>query len=98
MSQRALCSLRRVVELVDMEAAGIEPASRDISMEASTCVVDSLSFAQGGPYRPGPPGTRWEQFLAASVLTMTDGEPDLTTDFWDSPVKARSRSCLLLGS
>jgi hypothetical protein len=29
---------------------------------------------------------------------MTDGEPDLTTDFWDSPVKARSRSYLLLGS
>ena len=29
---------------------------------------------------------------------MTDDEPDLATDFWDSPVKARSRDYLLLGS
>jgi hypothetical protein len=29
---------------------------------------------------------------------MTDGEPDLTTDFWNSPAKARSRGYLLLGS
>lgn len=27
-----------------VEAAGIEPASRDISMQASTCVVDCLIF------------------------------------------------------
>jgi len=32
-----------------MEAAGIEPASRDISVSASTCVVDSLSFARVTP-------------------------------------------------
>ena len=29
-----------------MEAAGIEPASRDISMTASTCVVGCLGFAE----------------------------------------------------
>ena len=29
----------------ELEAAGIEPASRDISAEASTCVVDLLSLA-----------------------------------------------------
>lgn len=30
-----------------MEAAGIEPASRDVSGQASTCVVESLNFAPG---------------------------------------------------
>jgi len=32
-----------------MEAAGIEPASRDISVAASTCVVGSLSLARQAP-------------------------------------------------
>ena len=32
-----------------MEAAGIEPASRDISMKASTCVVEYLSFREVEP-------------------------------------------------
>ena len=35
-----------------MEAAGIEPASRNISTPASTCVVDYLRF------RPRPPSDR----------------------------------------
>ncbi len=30
--------------------------------------------------------------------TMTSDEPDLTTGFWTSPVKVRSRDYLLLGS
>ncbi len=29
---------------------------------------------------------------------MTLNDPDLATDFWDSPAKARSRGYLLLGS
>ena len=36
--------------------------------------------------------------LATSVPGVTSREPDLATDFWDSPVKARSRDYLLLGS
>jgi len=32
-----------------VEAAGIEPASRDISVAASTCVVGSLSLARQAP-------------------------------------------------
>ena len=32
------------------------------------------------------------------MLDMTGGDPDLATDFWDSPVKARSRDYLFLGS
>jgi len=34
---------------LDVEAAGIEPASRDISMAASTCIVDYLIFDRETP-------------------------------------------------
>ncbi len=36
----------RVLRRLCMEAAGIEPASRDVSTKASTCVVDDLNFAR----------------------------------------------------
>jgi len=38
---RALLESRRVVQPESVEAAGIEPASRDVSEEPSTCVVDN---------------------------------------------------------
>ena len=38
-----------------VEAAGIEPASRDSSTEASTCVFGRLSLALGNPGRQGSP-------------------------------------------
>ncbi len=44
-----------------VEAAGIEPASRDVSMTASTCVVGSLGFRPTDPCRPGSCRTRREQ-------------------------------------
>ena len=37
------------MEAASVEAAGIEPASRDVSMKASTCVADSLVFAEPPP-------------------------------------------------
>ncbi len=43
---RACFCSSRVLRRLCMEAAGIEPASRDISTKASTCVVDDLDFAQ----------------------------------------------------
>jgi hypothetical protein len=36
-----------------MEAGGIEPPSRDISMKASTCVADYLFLAASDAYRQG---------------------------------------------
>ena len=36
-----------------VEAGGIEPPSRDISMTASTCVVDCLSLTRADAYRQG---------------------------------------------
>ena len=44
-----------------MEAAGIEPASRDISMQASTCVVGLLILAPGAANRQAAPGASREQ-------------------------------------
>ena len=43
-----------------MEAAGIEPASRDISAEASTCVGGLLGFGGRDPTGRGLP-TSWER-------------------------------------
>jgi len=37
--------VKKQVALQKVEAAGIEPASRDISTQASTCVVDRFDFA-----------------------------------------------------
>ena len=81
-----------------MEAAGIEPASRDISMFASTCVVALWCFTLQAPKRQGARKTSQEHFLAAGVPDMTSGDLDLTTDFWVSPAKTRSRGYHLLGS
>jgi len=39
-----------------------------------------------------------ERILAVGVLDVTDGEPELATDFWASPAKARSRGYQWLGS
>ena len=51
-----------------VEAAGIEPASRNISTQASTCVVVEFDFAPRPPRRQGYLGTSQELGLIASVL------------------------------
>ncbi len=52
---------RQLVGPGKVEAAGIEPASRDISMTASTCVVGSFPLSPRDPqptgFRRGKPGT-----------------------------------------
>jgi len=50
-----------------VEAAGIEPASRNGSMRASTCVVDYLIFAHMDPCRPGSTHTSRERVLTTGV-------------------------------
>ena len=50
-----------------MEAAGIEPASRDISTEASTCVVGEFGFARAAPRRQGSASASQELNFVASV-------------------------------
>src|SRR5262245_25617760 len=73
-----------------VEAAGIEPASRDLSTQASTCVAVTLTLPSGrftADYRSG----YWRTCLTAGVPHVTRGGPELATDFWDSPAKARSQ-------
>jgi len=55
------------IESASVEAAGIEPASRDISVPASTCVVGCLGFVGGSPCRPGPPPPSPERNLTSGV-------------------------------
>ena len=51
-----------------LEAAGIEPASRDVSVEASTCVVGSFTrFARRPPTDGVPDQTSQERFLTSGV-------------------------------
>ena len=52
-----------------VEAAGIEPASRDISAMASTCVAELLSFAYPAPTRQGAE-------KASPELGLIPGVPD----------------------
>ncbi len=64
-----------------MEAAGIEPASRGISAQASTCVVDYLSFTHLSSNRRDLTWANPELCLAASVLDMTSSDPELLPTF-----------------
>jgi hypothetical protein len=57
-----------------------------------------ISVVRGSPSDTGYHGPFEDSCLAVSVLDVTDGEPDLTTDFWASPAKARNRSYQCLGS
>ena len=81
-----------------MEAAGIEPASRDISTLASTCVFAYLIFARFPAKRQAEKRTSRELRLTLIVLDMNQSDPELVTGFQGSPEKPISRSCRLLGS
>ena len=50
-----------------MEAAGIEPASRDVSIKASTCVVGDLDFTQTAEHRHPEVFAISKLYLATSV-------------------------------
>ena len=52
-----------------VEAAGIEPASRDISVQASTCVVGSFPPSPAKPPTDGVKGT-----LAGSLFNSGRGQ------------------------
>jgi len=82
----------------EVEAAGIEPASRGISVNASTRVVGSLVVVVRDPNRQGARTTIRERSLAPDVPGVTRSDSELTTGFWASPKKALNRDYLLLGS
>ena len=55
-----------------MEAAGIEPASRDISMGASTCVVGSFTRLACRPLTDGVSGRASRELFLASCVPSSD--------------------------
>ena len=61
-----------------MEAAGIEPASRDISMPASTCVAGLLPLFAGRPPVGRVPGPlAGNGVLPGACPAVTPDEPEL---------------------
>ena len=74
-----------------VEAAGIEPASRDISTIASTCVVDYLRFVRCTVHRQTEHLTRRERVLTVNVLDVLHSDLELVTSIQGSPAKPISR-------
>ena len=85
-------------EIKKVEAAGIEPASRDSSMTASTCVVGYLDFACRGPCRPGPRPTSSERFLTLGVPNSDPGRVGFGDGLSDLSDKTPQPGLPLLGS
>jgi len=81
-----------------MEAAGIEPASRDVSRLASTCVVADLKFAQSTGRRHPEKWTSLKLCLVASVSDVTYYDLELMTSIQSSPAEPISRGFVFLRS
>ncbi len=81
-----------------MEAAGIEPASRDSSTGASTCVAGLFKFNPEGPESDnGSSQTVRRQNLIPRVSGVTGNDPKLTSGYFISSAKNRNRGRLFLG-
>ena len=87
----------------EMEAAGIEPASRDASTTASTCVVELFwspegnHFAYRGAARQAPPLANSNRFLTHRVSSRTVWRSRIVTDFQATLAIPISPGCLFLG-
>ncbi len=64
-----------------VEAGGIEPPSRDISMKASTCVVDELFLIRPDANRQGFEPNQLRAFLICYVLNAVADDPELRLTF-----------------
>ena len=64
-----------------MEAAGIEPASRDTSVQASTCVVEGLGLVAVNVYRQDFHSNQPGAFLVNNVPDTVDDDPKLRLTF-----------------
>jgi len=95
---RACFVLSRVVTPAWVEAAGIEPASRDESAISSTCVVVDLNFVRTTGQRHPEIQTSLKLNLTIRVSNMTDCDLELVTSSLGSPAKPISRGSLFLGS
>ena len=88
---------------LSVEAAGIEPASRDASTLASTCVVGLLRPPEGNPFahcgavRQAPQFANPNQFLARRVSSRTTWRSRIATGFQATLAIPISPGYLFLG-
>lgn len=64
-----------------MEAAGIEPASRDISMRASTCVANYLNLTCSVAYQQGYRSSQPGAFFSPSRARHGEERSRIATGF-----------------
>ena len=99
---RSLCARKprknKGLHKLGVEAAGIEPASRDESAISSTCVVVDLNFVRTTGQRHPEIQTSLKLYLTTRVSNMTDCDLELVTSSLGSPAKPISRGSLFLGS
>ncbi len=83
-----------------MEAAGIEPASRNVSTFTSTCVVGvHFELGRGDPNPTRSVRSKQGTFFSpGSSPRLARDDSELMTDFWGSPTKLLSPGYLFLGS
>jgi len=91
-------SLRIDRKLPAMEAAGIEPASRDISVVASTCVVGCLGFALKAPNRRGASSASRQRNLIPGVADSDPGRAGIDGRLLGLSGESLSRDCEFLRS
>ena len=81
-----------------MEAAGIEPASRNVSTAASTCVVACIyAFTRATRSDTVHLRLAGHVFSPGSTPRLARDDSELLTDFQASPTKALNPGNLLLG-
>ncbi len=78
-----------------MEAAGIEPASRDTSMPASTCVVEGLDLVVVNVYRQDFHNNQPGAFLVHNVPDTVVDDPKLRLTLGRLRRAPRSQGCLI---
>ena len=78
-----------------MEARGVEPLSRDVSVRTSTCVSGRFESRPRVPGRQGASRTSPERFWPPPYQAVNGGEPDLATDWEALPAGAIARGYLI---
>jgi hypothetical protein len=77
-----------------MEAGGIEPPSRDISMKASTCVADCLVLTANDAYRQGFASSQRGAFFNPRRALRGQGRSGIATGFRTSPADLLNQGSL----
>ena len=80
--------------ILNLEAGGIEPPSRDISMKASTCVVEGLFLASNNAYRQGFVGNQRGALFNSRRALRGQERSGIATGIRTSPADILSQGSL----